>query len=219
MSYRKKVDAQYAHIVSLRIGLSLMAVVCLALAYGWWSAPRELTVHVPPDLRSGSTRKWWDIPPESVYAFGLYIFQQMNRWPTDGETDYQDNIYRLDAYLTSSCKTYLQKDFELRRNAGELRKRERGVYEIPGRGVDDQQEQHIIQKSINDWTVNLDITADEHYGGERVKRALARYPLRIIRSDVDPEKNPFGLQWDCYDGNPQRIEVSTDDVAESGGRR
>lgn len=44
MSYRKKVDAQYAHIVSLRIGLGLMAVVCLALAYGWWSAPRELTV-------------------------------------------------------------------------------------------------------------------------------------------------------------------------------
>ncbi|MFZ3204819.1 MAG: DUF2895 family protein, partial [Pseudomonas sp.] len=81
MSYRKKVDAQYAHIVSLRIGLGLMAVVCLALAFGWWSAPRELTVHVPPDLRSGSTRKWWDIPPESVYAFGRYIYQQMNRWP------------------------------------------------------------------------------------------------------------------------------------------
>lgn len=218
MSYRKKVDAQYAHIVSLRIALSLMAVVCLALAYGWWSAPRELTVHVPPDLRSGSTRKWWDIPQESVYAFGLYIFQQMNRWPTDGETDYQDNIYRLDAYLTSSCKAYLQKDYELRRNAGELRKRERGVHEIPGRGVDDSQEQHVIQHSINDWTVNLDITADEYYGGERVKRALARYPLLIIRSDVDPEKNPFGLQWDCYDGSPQRIEISPD-VAVSGGHR
>ncbi|PAU66554.1 integrating conjugative element protein [Pseudomonas sp. PIC25] len=218
MSYRKKVDAQYAHIVSLRIALGLMAVVCLALAYGWWSAPRELTVHVPPDLRSGSTRKWWDIPHESVYAFGLYIFQQMNRWPTDGETDYQDNIYRLDAYLTSSCKAYLQKDYELRRNAGELRKRERGVHEIPGRGVDDSQEQHVIQHSINDWTVNLDITADEYYGGERVKRALARYPLLIIRSDVDPEKNPFGLQWDCYDGSPQRIEISPD-VAVSGGHR
>lgn len=218
MSYRKKVDAQYAHIVSLRIALGLMAVVCLALAYGWWSAPRELTVHVPPDLRSGSTRKWWDIPQESVYAFGLYIFQQMNRWPTDGETDYQDNIYRLDAYLTSSCKAYLQKDYELRRNAGELRKRERGVHEIPGRGVDDSQEQHVIQHSINDWTVNLDITADEYYGGERVKRALARYPLLIIRSDVDPEKNPFGLQWDCYDGSPQRIEIAPD-VAVSGGHR
>jgi len=218
MTYRKKVDAQQAHIVSLRIALGLVFALCLAFAYGWWTAPKDLTVHVPPDLRSGSTRKWWDIPPESVYAFSLYIFQQMNRWPTDGETDYQDNIYRLDAYLTSSCKAYLQKDYELRRNAGELRKRERGVFEIPGRGVDDQQEQHIVQHSINDWTVNLDVTADEHYGGERVKRALARYPLRILRSDMDPERNPFGLQWDCYDGTPQRIEVA-DEVPVSGGQQ
>lgn len=218
MTYRKKVDAQQAHIVSLRIALGLVFALCLAFAYGWWTAPKDLTVHVPPDLRSGSTRKWWDIPPESVYAFGLYIFQQMNRWPTDGETDYQDNIYRLDAYLTASCKAYLQKDYELRRNAGELRKRERGVFEIPGRGVDDQQEQHIIQNSINDWTVNLDVTADEHYGGERVKRALARYPLRILRSDMDPERNPFGLQWDCYDGTPQRIEVA-EEVEVSGGQQ
>ncbi|WP_454825472.1 DUF2895 family protein [Pseudomonas veronii] len=71
--------------------------------------------------------------------------------------------------------------------------------------------------SINDWTVNLDITADEHYGGERVKRALARYPLHIIRSDIDPEKNPFGLAWDCYSGNPQRIEVTVDTI-KSGGK-
>lgn len=217
MSFRKKVDAQQAHILSLRLALGFMTVVCLALAYGWWNAPKDLTVHVPPDLRTGSTRRWWDVPPESVYSFALYIFQQMNRWPSDGEEDYQANIHRLDAYLTPSCKTYLQKDFELRRNAGELRKRERGVFEIPGRGVDDPHEQHTIVQSINDWTVNLDIAADEHYGGERVKRALARYPLHIVRADIDPERNPFGLQWDCYTGNPQRIEVDNDTAGPGQG--
>ena len=123
----------------------------------------------------------------------------------------------MESYLTPSCKAYLQKDFELRRNSGELRKRERGVFEIPGRGIDDKSEQHIEQHSINDWTVNLDITADEHYGGERVKRAFARYPLRIIRFDVDPEKNPFGLAWDCYSSNPQRIEVSAE-TTRAGGK-
>ncbi|NWA23939.1 TIGR03746 family integrating conjugative element protein [Pseudomonas gingeri] len=217
MSYRKKVDSQQAHIYSLRLVIGLQIVLGLWMAYGWQSAPHDLTIHVPPDLRSGSTRKWWDIPPESVYSFGLYIFQQMNRWPTDGETDYEDNIARLTGYLTPSCKAYLQKDFELRRNSGELRKRERGVFEIPGRGLDDKQEQHVMQNSFNDWTINLDISADEHYGGELVKRAVARYPLHIIRSDVDPEKNPFGLAWDCYSSNPQRIETSAEPAP--GGRK
>ena len=193
MTYRKKVDAQLAHINSLRMVIGFLIALGLYMAYGWQSAPRDLTVHVPPDLRSGSTRKWWDIPPESVYAFGLYIFQQMNRWPVDGETDYEDNITRLESYLTPSCKAYLQKDFELRRNSGELRKRERGVFEIPGRGIDDKSEQHIEQHSINDWTVNLDITADEHYGGERVKRAFARYPLSNYPIRRRSRKKPIRL--------------------------
>ncbi|PUA42071.1 TIGR03746 family integrating conjugative element protein [Pseudomonas protegens] len=209
MSYRKKVDAQQSHITSLRLALGLVTLITLGLGYGWWSAPRELTIHVPPDLRSGSTRKWWNIPPESVYAFGLYLFQQMNRWPANGETDYPDNIARLSAYLTPACKAYLEKDFELRRNSGELRKRERGVFEIPGRGLgDSSSEPRVVQHSLNDWTVNLDIAADEHYAGERVKRALARYPLHILRADVDPEHNPFGLQWNCYSSTPLRIEAS-----------
>ena len=36
---------------------------------------------------------------------------------------------------------------------------------------------------------------------------MTRYPLSIVRSDVNPEKNPFGLMWNCYASNPQRIEV------------
>ena len=217
MTYRKKVDAQHAHISSLRLIIGLLVILGLYMAYGWQSAPRDLTIHVPPDLRSGSTRHWWDVPTESVYAFGFYIFQQINRWPNDGEVDYEDNITRLGSYLTPGCKAYLQKDFELRRNSGELRRRERGVSEIPGRGLNDTSVQRIETLSINDWTVNLDIIADEHYGGEIVKRAFARYPLHIIRSDIDPETNPFGLAWDCYSGNPQRIEVSAE-RPKSGGK-
>jgi len=79
--FRNKVDAQQAHIFSLRLAVVIVALVCAGLWYGWRSAPTDLTVHVPPDLRSGSTRKWWDIPSENVYAFALYIFGQLNRWP------------------------------------------------------------------------------------------------------------------------------------------
>ncbi|RMP30952.1 hypothetical protein ALQ26_04613, partial [Pseudomonas amygdali pv. lachrymans] len=67
----------------------------------------------------------------------------------------------------------MQSDFELRRSSGELRKRVRGVYEIPGRGYGDSPETRTVTNSIDDWTVTLDITADEYYGGQLVKRALA----------------------------------------------
>ncbi len=56
-------------------------------------------------------------------------------------------------------------------------------------------------------SVNLDMDSTEYYAGEKIKRALARYPLHVIRADVDPETNPFGLQWDCYSDTPQRIEL------------
>ena len=72
------------------------------------------------------------MPPESVYAFTFYVFQQLNRWPTNGEDDYARNIHALSAYLTPGCQIFLRRDYEQRRSTGELRQRVRGIYEIPG---------------------------------------------------------------------------------------
>ncbi|MFH7468035.1 DUF2895 family protein, partial [Pseudomonas syringae group genomosp. 7] len=82
-------------------------LVASGVGVGWWCSRKLWTVHVPPDLRAGSTLMWFDVPPQSVYTFGLYIFQQMNRWQVDGEQDYEDKISRLAAYITPSCKHYL----------------------------------------------------------------------------------------------------------------
>src|SRR3546814_21195475 len=73
---------------------------------GSWSAPRDLTLHVPPVLRSGSTRKWWDVPPESVYAFTFYVFQTLNSWPTNAEEDYPRTLHTLPPSLTPSCQAF-----------------------------------------------------------------------------------------------------------------
>ncbi|MBV6791654.1 PFL_4703 family integrating conjugative element protein [Xanthomonas euvesicatoria] len=194
-----------AHIKSLRVGGGVLFALALVMGIGWWSAPRDLTVHVPPDLRSGSTRKWWEVPPESVYAFTFYVWQQLQRWPTNGDDDYPRNLHALSGYLTPACRAFLQQDYEYRRNAGELRQRVRGIYEIPGRGYGDNPAQRVRVVSDRDWVVTLDVTADEYYASEQVKRAFVRYPLKVARMDVDPQRNPFGLAIDCYDGAPQRI--------------
>jgi integrating conjugative element protein (TIGR03746 family) len=203
--FKNEVLYLQAHVKTLRLYSGALLIVVLMLGAGWWNAPRDLTIHVPPDLRSGSSRKWWEVPPESVYAFTFYIFQQLNRWPADGEEDYSRNIKSLSAYLTPGCQSFLQADYEQRRSSGELRKRVRGLYEIPGRGYGDAPEARVKVVSDRDWIVTLDVNADEYYGAEPIKRALVRYPIKVVRLDIDPEMNPFGLALDCYDGAPQRI--------------
>jgi integrating conjugative element protein (TIGR03746 family) len=214
--FKNEVMHLQAHIKTLRMGTGALVVVAILLGFGWWSAPRDLTIHVPPDLRSGSTRKWWEVPPESVYAFTFYVFQQLNRWPTNGEQDYPRNIHALSAYLTPACQTFLRQDYEHRRNTDELRQRVRGIYEIPGRGFGDNPTARVRVLSDRDWIVTLDITADEYYGSEQVKRALVRYPLKVVRMDVDPERNPFGMALDCYSSPPQRITVETPTASAAG---
>ncbi|GFE79159.1 hypothetical protein GCM10011487_11590 [Steroidobacter agaridevorans] len=203
--FQNEVVHLQAHVRTLRFAAVALLLITLLLALGWWNAPRELTIHVPPDLRTGSVRKWWDVPPESVYAFTFYVWQQLHRWPTNGEEDYPRNIRALDAYLTPACKTFLEHDFATRRDAGELRQRVRGIYEIPGRGYGEAPAIRVQTVSNRDWIVTLDVTADEYYGSEQVKRALIRYSLKAVRADVDPQRNPFGLAINCYSTPPQRI--------------
>lgn len=205
--FKNEVIHLKSHIKTLRIVVAIILLVTVFMGLGWWQSPKNLTIHVPPDLRSGSTRAWWDVPPESVYTFGFYIFQQLNRWPTDGEADYNRNIFALSAYFTPACQAFLQSDYKIRRDSGELRRRVRGIYEIPGRGYGDDPTTRVRSISNHEWMVLLDVAADEYFGSEQVKRALVRYPLRVIRMDIDPEKNPFGLALDCYDAIPQRIDV------------
>ncbi|WP_397458524.1 PFL_4703 family integrating conjugative element protein [Pseudomonas asplenii] len=208
--FKNEVMHLQAHVRTLRLGGTGLLLLSSLLAIGWWNAPRDLTIHIPPDLRSGSVRKWWEVPPATVYAFAFYIFQQLNRWPNNGENDYPRNIRALSAYLTSACLVFLEQDAARRRDSGELRQRVRGVYEIPGRGYGDNPAARVEVASNDDWVITLDLTADEYYGTEQVKRALVRYSLKVVRHDIDPERNPFGLALDCYSQPPQRIGHAPD---------
>lgn len=203
--FKHALAARDSHINSLRLGLVIILIVTMGLWYGWQTAPRDLTIHNPPDLRAGSTRAWWEVPPGSVYAFTFYIFQQLNRWPTNGDVDYARNLQSLNAYLTPACHSQLEQDYRYRRDAGELRDRVRGTYEIPGRGFNNKRVEVIDR---DNWLVTLDLTVDEYYRSEPVKRALVRYPIKVVRYDVDAENNPWGLAIDCYSANPQRLEAA-----------
>ncbi|EAR4436915.1 TIGR03746 family integrating conjugative element protein [Salmonella enterica] len=213
--FRHAVKDRDQHILTLRIACGVLAFFLLITCVGWMLAPNKLTVHNPPDLRTGSTRPWWEVPASSVYSFAFYIFQQLNAWPKNGEVDYPAKIHALSAYLTPGCQDYLNAEARKRSNAGELTDRVRVVYEIPGRGY---QSKSVSVISRDSWVVRLDLVADEYFHAEPVKRALVRYPLKVVRWEGDAERNPFGLALDCYDGVPQRLEAAppTEIPAKSG---
>lgn len=136
--YTNALTGRDKHILSLRFIIILLIIIILIITWGWKSAPKQLTIHIPPDLRTGSTRLWSDIDPSNIYGFAFYVFQQLNNWPKDGEVDYKNNINKLSTFLTPQCKTLLLNEYEERRIGGELRERVRTIGEIDGRGINSE---------------------------------------------------------------------------------
>ena len=203
--FRHAVKERDQHIRTLRAACGIFIFLLLLAIAGWMHAPRNITVHIPPDLRTGSTRPWWEVPAPAVYSFAFYIFQQLNAWPGNGQVDFPARIHALSAYLTPACKTFLEADAKKRSDAGELIDRVRVVYELPGRGYNSRS---VTVIDRDHWEVRLDLVADEYFHAEPVKRALARYSLKVIRWEGDAERNPFRLALDCYAAMPQRLEAT-----------
>ena len=185
--YQKLADDQRAHISTLRSVIGLQLLVIGGLWYGWHRAPQDLTVHIPPDLRSGATQGLHVIPDYNVYVFAQYIFQQLHRWPENGAVDFGQRIYALSAYLTPAYREQLLATLQARGQEGELAERVRALQMIPGHGYTESRVQILNDKT---WIVMLDMELIETVRGLTVKNPLIRYPLRVVRYDVDPERNP-----------------------------
>lgn len=78
-----------------KIAIICMTIICFALMFIIYTFPSTLKILLPPDLRAGSQRPWWEVPPSTVYAFAYQTFQQLNRWTLDGTQDYEKNIKAL----------------------------------------------------------------------------------------------------------------------------
>lgn len=212
MRYRREIDNVRAHVYTLRGVIGLQFLVLALLWYGWHRAPEHLRVHVPPDLRSGAVMAVGEVPPANVYAFAHYIFQQLNHWPQNGDKDYGAAIFRLSAYLTPRFRTELEADLKLRGRRGELAHRRRGVQELPGHGYE---ERRVDVLGNDTWVVWLDLSISEWVQGMAVKQTAVRYPIRVVRYEVDPELNPWGLALDGFTDEGAR-RLPEDERKESG---
>ena len=201
---KRALDGRDAHIVTLRmIILVLVAVIAYAL-FGWSQSPKRIKVDIPPDLRTGSSRGIEEHHPYNIYGFGLYIWQQMNNWPAGGDKDYAANIERLACYITPKFKAALERDYTQKERRSELR-RTRALQEMLDRPYEPKR---VWMESGESWVSYYDVSIKEAYRGETVKDIYVRYPLRVVRWDVNSECNPWGLALDGLYADPKRLEGS-----------
>ncbi len=191
----------------------ILAALLGGAIYGWHKAPDEITVHVPPDLRNGAvvtSGVTAEVPESNVYTFAFYIWQQVNRWKSDGAKDYGERIYALQDFFTPACRSQLIADMNQRASSGELVKRTRSVMEIPGLGFS----QDKVKVHGNSWVASLDLQIQESVNGVAVKDAFIRYPLRIVRFDIDRERNQWQLAIDCFgNARPARLDPKAVEIA------
>lgn len=213
MGTKKVLDGNKLHITSLRVIIAFMAIVIFGQMWGWSQAPKHIKVDIPPDLRSGSTRGINERHPFNIYSFGYYIFQQVNNWPIEGVEDYDKRIESLSCYFTPNFKAALRRDYDLKMKRHELN-RTRAMQEMPGRIYTDKR---VYKESSDSWIAFYDLNVKETYRSEPVKNIFARYPLRIIRWDVDAECNLWGLAIDGFYKKPKRLENNMQESIEDMG--
>lgn len=188
----------------------LVAAVGVVGIYFAWTTPKSLDLHISPSLQAGDTvsvsHGVAPIAAPNLYAFAYYVWQQINRWQVDGAKDYGKQIYDFQSYLTPRCVAQLRGDLEARSGASELHMRTRYITEIPGFGF---QEARVVPDG-GAWTVLLDMQVSENFRGQPVKDAHIRYPIRVVRFDVDRQRNPFQLAVDCFGKNrPERLDIAS----------
>ena len=207
MRYRSENENLKSHIKTLRLVAAAELLLIAALWHGWESAKAGLRIHIPPDLRSGAVVRADDPQPENVYAFARIIFQSVHYWPRDGQSDYGKNIFEDSYYLTPRFQEELSADMDRRGKNGELAGRVRSLQEMPGHGYE---ESRVKPLGNGVWAVTLDFQVGEYVRGIPVKTVAVSYPLRVVRSEGDPARNPWGLALDGYQGDgPKRIEPET----------
>lgn len=193
---RNRLMATTDHVRSLRIAVVFLVVVIMAL---WWRngvLQETRRLYIPPDLTQGMVTQFENVPAPLVYTFAYYIFQQLNRWPSDGEKDYPQQIYKLQGFMTPTCRVALEADMNEKQRLGELRQRVRSIQEILGHSYT---RSRVVFESNSAWLTWLDVNVTESINGHPVKDVMLRYPMRIVRFDVDKEVNPWGLALDCDD--------------------
>ncbi|MCD8549900.1 MAG: TIGR03746 family integrating conjugative element protein [Shewanella xiamenensis] len=199
--YYKAEAEEQSHILTLRVGGVTLAVLLGMSLYAASKIPDEITVHNPPNMEVGSTRKLKEIPQYSLYSTALYIWQQINT-ANDMSKDYRNNVeLKFSNYISPEFGRELVAASE-REDKANKTGISREFREMDGATWS---EQRVFKLTPDKWVVYVDGTIKERLAGQVVREVNIRYPLVLERADYNPAKNPTGLKIVGFHEQPKRL--------------
>lgn len=183
----------------------LTAVAVLALAVGLVQSREWITVYIPPSTAQGGFATAGTPSAATVYGFAGLLLQQLYHWPIDGESDYAKAIEAQRLYLTPAFRRALLEDFaKLRNRSGlnELRGRARALHPAPDRLYSPER---VTAFGNGVWGVALEYRLVESIAASPIKDVAIRYEVRVVRAEVNPAGNKWGLQLDGWLRDPVRL--------------
>lgn len=184
----------------------VLGIAVVALAIGLAQSREWITVYIPPDTTEGGFQTAGMPSAATVYGFAAQILQQIYHWPVDGEVDYVSAIESQTPYLTTTFRRQLQADFQRLRNRSglnELRGRARALHPAPDRLYGPERVERL---GPGVWGVEIEYRLVESIEASPIKDAVIRYAVRVVRADVNPRGNRWGLQLDGWLRDPVRIQ-------------
>lgn len=216
MAYRNENENLKVRIKYLQAGIGLLVFVIGGLGIGWDRARQDAVIYLPPNLEEGGLVKINQPERIHIYAFAARLMQVINHWETDGSTDYLKAIDSVRPYLTPRFYAELKYDLE-QRLVNPVDGKGTAVDELTGRVRSMQpllatesakifDDDKVTVRSQGEWIAILDMHIEEQVKGLLVKSVNVRYPVRVVRYDVDLNTNRWGLALDGYETpGPARI--------------
>lgn len=189
--YLDAVESARAHIRTLYFIIVFLMLACIGLWIGWREAPKDLRISIPPDLRSGAIVRPGEYQAATVYAFALLYQQALYRWEENGAENFPQRIEEFQAYLTPSYLEELKRIMNNKMQRGELAKRRR--YTIPLTDYEEYRAEHVETLDDGSWQVNIGLQIVEKVSGIEAKNVRVMYPMHIVRYNIDPVRNVWGL--------------------------
>ena len=200
--YHTAADHLVSHIVSLRLAVVVLAVLCLGLGTALVTSSRDVRISLPPALNYGAIIKPGVIQAHEVYSFAGYIYQQMNTWRNDGQVDFSQNLTNLRFFLTDEGYNYFSNLITELDSLDQLGKRTRFI--IP---IENYDTSLVSFVAPNAWIVKLRYQLQEKLSDLIIKDFIRlEIQIPVHYENKDPEYNPWGLWIGAPISGPQRIE-------------
>lgn len=197
-NYLNALTATRMHIRTLYVIVVFLMLVIAGLWYGWNESPKFLRISIPPDLRAGAIVRPDEFQAAQVFSFARIYFVALNRWEEDGEVDYPKKIQEMQSYITPSYRETLVEQMHVKKARGELDGRTR--YSMPLGEYNEYKPEHVVSLPDGSWVVTLEVEIVEKVASLEAKRVKIRYPLRVVKINIDPSRNIWGL---ALDGTPE----------------